>query len=170
MSIQVKESALTEIPHKVLLLGAGAIIMALQVGAQYTFPVLALPMSAELGWSRGATAGAVSLRFLLGAAAQLLLGSLVDRFGHRRIGVLGSGLMAVGLACSAGISELWHLLRCGAWHQPDHALSHLLRGQDLNLHQSQLNRQRRGALNIRFHLFPDERVAVFAERDTPPEG
>jgi MFS family permease len=109
MSIQVKESALPDIPHKVLLLGAAAICMALQVGAQYTFPVLTLSVSAELGWSRGATAGAVSLRFLLGAATQVLLGPLVDRFGPRRIGVLGSALVAVGLGCSAGISELWHL-------------------------------------------------------------
>jgi len=86
-----------------------AITMGLLLGAQYTFPVLSLPMAGELNWGRGATAAAFSLRLLVGAVAQVLLGTLVDRFGARRVGALGAGITAVGLGLSGGVTMLWQL-------------------------------------------------------------
>jgi len=92
-----------------LLVCATATAMGVLLGAEYSFPVLSLPMSGELGWSRGATAATFSLRLLGGVATQWLLGSLVDRFGARRMGALGAGLSAVGLGLSGNITALWQL-------------------------------------------------------------
>ncbi len=109
MATQTRQQAATWAPHQVRLVCSTAITMGLLLGAQYTFPVLSLPMAGELNWDRGAAAAAFSLRLLVGAVAQMLLGSLVDRFGARYVGVLGACLTALGLGLSGGITMLWQL-------------------------------------------------------------
>lgn len=106
---QVKRWVEVWAPYQVVLMCATAISMGLLLGAQYTFPVLSLPMAAELGWGRGATAAAFSVRLLMAAAAQVVLGSLVDSFGTRRMGAVGAGVIAVGLGLSSRIMALWQL-------------------------------------------------------------
>jgi MFS family permease len=107
--MQVKEGAVPWALSQVLLVCTTAISMGVLMGVQYTFPLLSLPMSGELGWSRGATSAVFSLRLLVGVVAQVPLGSLVDRFGPRRTGILGASLTAVGLGLSSGVQALWQL-------------------------------------------------------------
>lgn len=96
-------------PYQMRMVCGTAITMGMLLGAQYTFPVLSLPMAGELNWGRGVTAAAFSVRLLVGAAAQILLGSLVDRFGARRVGALGAAVTALGLGLSGGVTKLWQL-------------------------------------------------------------
>jgi sugar phosphate permease len=85
------------------------------VGATgWVFGVLILPMQDDLGWSRSALVGVVTLARLLSGAAALRLGTYVDRHGAR-------GLMtasALGAACclvgTAFIQELWQYYLCWA--------------------------------------------------------
>src|SRR5262249_6890822 len=54
-----------------------------QGGAVATLTVFVEPMTRELGWSRTALSGAVSLGGLLAALASPLIGPFVDRHGSR---------------------------------------------------------------------------------------
>lgn len=96
-------------PNSVVLVIATAISMGLLLGVQYTFPVLSLPMSSEFEWGRGAVSATFSIRLLVGVVAQLLLGGLVDRYGPRRMGIFGAGLLIAGLGLSSDTHSLWHL-------------------------------------------------------------
>lgn len=95
--------------HQVALVCATALGMGVLLGAQYSFPLLSLPMARELGWNRSATASVFSLRLLLGAAAQISLGWLIDRYGPRRMGVAGAVLASLGLLISGKVRVLGHL-------------------------------------------------------------
>lgn len=56
----------------------------------YAFSVFALPMEAELGWSRAQTSAAFSLALLLSSAVAIPVGRHVDRHGARLLMTLGS--------------------------------------------------------------------------------
>ena len=78
------------------------------IGA-YAFGLFFKPMSEELGWTRAMTAGALTMRNLMGAVSSPIIGPLVDRKHGPRVlmtvgGLLG-GLAIMGLS---RVSALWH--------------------------------------------------------------
>jgi MFS family permease len=85
------------------------VTMALGVNARTAFSLLLPPITDELGWSRGLTAGAFSFGFIVTAAASPLLGRLMDRRGPRVVVEIGVGLVAAGLLLASLIREPWHL-------------------------------------------------------------
>lgn len=109
MSSPIKARMALQKPDSALLVCATAVSMGLLLGGQYTFPVLSLPITKEFEWGRGAVTAAFSIRLLVGVIAQLLLGGLVDRYGSRRMGIFGAGLIAAGLGLSSNTQSLWHL-------------------------------------------------------------
>lgn len=64
----------------------------------FSFSVLLLPMEAELGWSRSAINGALSLGLLISGLCAYGIGSWVDRRGGRLLMSVGSILAAMLLA------------------------------------------------------------------------
>ena len=79
-------------------------------GSTETYPVLSVflkPITEEFGWTRAQFVGPLTIGGLLGSAAALLTGPLVDRFGPRwalacAYGVLGAMFLAMAL-----VGELW---------------------------------------------------------------
>ena len=72
---------------------AGALAVTQTVGygvLYYAFSVFALPMEAELGWSRAQTSGAYSLALLVSGVVAIPVGRYVDRHGARLLMTLGS--------------------------------------------------------------------------------
>ena len=91
------------------LVSATAVAMGVLLGAQYAYPLLAVPLSQELGWSRAATSAAFSVRLLVGAAGLLFLGWLVDRHGPRRLGAFCAVVAGLGLGLTGTVRELWQV-------------------------------------------------------------
>jgi len=89
-------------------IGALAVTQNVGWGTTYFLPsVLAGPLSADLGLSREAVFGGVTIMLLVGAAAGPRAGTLMDRGGVRSMLTLGSVLMAAALltlATSAGFA------------------------------------------------------------------
>lgn len=83
--------------------------MGTLLGTLYSFPVLSLPIAEEFAQGRGAVAAAFSIRLLIGAAGQALLGSLVDRYGPRRIGAIGAGVISFAFFLTGQVDALWQL-------------------------------------------------------------
>ncbi len=71
--------------------------------------VLFQPLEAEFGWSRASISFAVAVSLIAFGFGAPLGGSLMDRFGPRRVTLGGMALNAAGLALLLGMRELWHL-------------------------------------------------------------
>lgn len=71
--------------------------------------VLLLPLRGEMGWSTSDISFAVSLGLVLFGLAGPLTGSLMDRFGPRRMTMLGLLLIVLSSGASALMTERWQL-------------------------------------------------------------
>ena len=76
-------------------------------GLHGTFGVFFVAMLDAFGWSRAATAGAISLAIIFEGACLPFAGGLIDRIGGRKTLMLGGVVLAVGLSLSSTISSIW---------------------------------------------------------------
>ena len=91
-----------------ILLGA-SLILALSLGIRHGFGLFLAPMSSDFGWGREVFAFAIALQNLIWGLAQPITGAVADRFGARRVIVLGGLLYAAGLALMALSDTPWSL-------------------------------------------------------------
>lgn len=71
--------------------------------------VLILPLESEFGWSRTSISFAVGLSILIFGLGAPIGGSLIDRFGPRRIALSGMALAAAGLLPMLAMRDIWQL-------------------------------------------------------------
>jgi MFS family permease len=76
-------------------------------GLHGTFGVFFVAMLDAFGWSRAATAGAISLAIIFEGACLPFAGGLIDRIGGRKTLMIGGLILAVGLALSSTIASIW---------------------------------------------------------------
>lgn len=91
----------------------------------YAPPVFLLPLQEHFGWSRAAIATGSGIAALTSGLASPLVGSWIDRYGPRRIIILGGLVMGGGFASFGLMSSLWQLyavnviaacgMTCAAW-------------------------------------------------------
>ena len=90
-----------------LVVAAAFAAMATTFGTAYSFGAFLVPIGEDLGSGRGATAGVFSVTtfaiFTLGAVS----GAAVDRFGPRRVLLVGAASLAAGLVVTARADALW---------------------------------------------------------------
>lgn len=78
----------------------------------YSFPALLPHWEADLGWSRGALAAALTAALVTSALTAPLVGHLIDR-GHGRAVMVGGALLgAASLALLTWVSEPWQFHAC----------------------------------------------------------
>jgi len=77
-------------------------------GVAYSFGAFLLPVSEELGSSRGATAAVFSLTTMAFFGLGGLSGPALDRFGPRRVVLVGAAALGLGLLLTANATSLWH--------------------------------------------------------------
>ncbi len=92
------------------IVAAGFLTFAVSAGLMHSYPVFFVAFLAEFGWSRARASVAYSVSQLLTGASSPVVGMLVDRVGPRRLVLLGGIVLALGLALSARVSALWHLI------------------------------------------------------------
>jgi MFS family permease len=83
--------------------------MFMALGTRYSYGVFFVAIVREYGWSRGVTAGAFSLAMISHALFAPVTGTLIDRFGPRKLFPLGAMLLALGLVAASRITSVWHL-------------------------------------------------------------
>ncbi len=92
------------------IVAAGFLTFAVSAGLMHSYPVFFLAFLAQFGWGRAQASVAYSVSQLLNGASSPVVGVLVDRIGPRRLVLLGGVALAVGLALSARVTALWHLI------------------------------------------------------------
>ena len=92
-----------------MLVGSIWVTLAIASGLYFSFPIFFVALFEEFGWSRGATALAFSISSITQGVLSPGVGTLVDRFGPRR--VILSGTFVLGAACLLGsrVGSLWSL-------------------------------------------------------------
>ena len=76
-------------------------------GVAYSFGAFLIPVSAELGAGRPATAGVFSVTTLALFGLGALSGPAVDRFGPRRVVLVGAAALGLGLLLTSSAHTLW---------------------------------------------------------------
>ena len=76
-------------------------------GVAYSFGAFLLPVSAELGAGRGATAAVFSLTTLAFFGLGGLSGPAVDRYGPKRVVLVGAASLGLGLLLMSRATQLW---------------------------------------------------------------
>ena len=97
-----------------VMVGIGALMTCVAIGAMFSLAVFLEPMTRDTGWSRAGISGAMTLNFLAMGLAGFGWGTLSDRFGTRPVVLAGSVLLGLGLAlASRATSQSAFLLTYG---------------------------------------------------------
>lgn len=83
--------------------------LALAYAVWYSFSVFFVALLKEFGWSRSIVAGAFSLFVIIHSVIGPVVGVMIDRFGSRRIFLLGASFLGTGPALCSLISSWWQL-------------------------------------------------------------
>ena len=75
----------------------------------YAYAVFLVALLKEFGWSRSLLAGAFSVFTLVHGVASFPIGWFSDRFGPRRLVLVGGALLAGALVLNGLVSRPWHL-------------------------------------------------------------
>jgi len=87
--------------YKWVIVAAGGLIGCVAMGAMFALPVFLRPMSEATGWSVTGISSAMTIGFLAMAFTSMVWGNLSDRWGARPVVLLGSALLAAGLALAS---------------------------------------------------------------------
>jgi MFS family permease len=86
----------------------GAAAYALGYGSRFSFSVIFPSLLEEFKWPRDLTATMFSVHIFIYGVMAPITGYLVDRTGPRKTMIVGTSLLALGLALSRWANELWH--------------------------------------------------------------
>jgi MFS family permease len=89
-----------------IVVGAGALMTCVGMGAMLSLAVFLQPISESMGWSRAGVSAAVTLDFLCMGIAAFFWGALSDRFGTRIVVLIGSMLLGTGLVTASQATSL----------------------------------------------------------------
>lgn len=89
-----------------VVVGAGAVMGCVAIGALFSLAVFLQPMSDATGWSRTGISTAMTLDFLTMGVAAFGWGALTDRFGPRPVVMAGALLLGTGLALASRATSL----------------------------------------------------------------
>jgi MFS family permease len=90
-------------------LAVTVVTLALAYGVWYAYSLFLVALLREFGWSRSVLAGAFSIFTLVSGGAGPALGALADRFGPRRLILIGGVLLAASLWADSFVTRAWHL-------------------------------------------------------------
>jgi MFS family permease len=89
-----------------VIVGAGALMGCVAIGALFSLAVFLQPMSEATGWSRTGISSAMTLDFLTMGVAAFGWGALSDKFGPRPVVLAGAVLLGLGLVLASHATSL----------------------------------------------------------------
>jgi MFS family permease len=95
-----------KLSYRWVIIGAGALMTCVSIGAMFSLAVYLQPMSAATGWSRAGISSAMTLDFLTMGIAGFGWGALSDRFGTRAVVLAGAALLGLALVLASRASSL----------------------------------------------------------------
>lgn len=93
-----------------VIVGLSLVNQGLGYSVWYSFQIFFVALISQFGWQRAETSLAFSLFVIMHSLGGPLFGTLVDRYGPRRIIPLGAAVTALGVALCAFVSSLWQFI------------------------------------------------------------
>jgi sugar phosphate permease len=92
--------------YRWVIVGVGALMTCVAIGAMFSLAVYLAPMAADTGWSRAGISSAMTLDFLTMGIAGFGWGTASDRFGPRVVVLIGAVLLGLALVLASRASSL----------------------------------------------------------------
>ena len=89
-----------------VIVGVGALMTCVAIGAMFSLAVYLQPMSVDTGWSRAGISSAMTLDFLAMGVAGFGWGAVSDRYGTRLVVLTGALLLGLGLVLASRATSL----------------------------------------------------------------
>lgn len=88
---------------------AGLALSLIMYGVVDAFGIMFKPLSEEFQWDRATVSASSLINWLSFGVGNLVLGTLTDRIGSRRVMILGGILFAIGTLLMSQLQSVWHL-------------------------------------------------------------
>jgi MFS family permease len=98
--------------YRWVIVAAGGLLGCVAIGAMFSLPVFLVPIAQATGWSMTGISTAMTISFLAMSFGSLAWGTLSDRWGPRRVVLIGSGLLATSLALASRATTLAQFRVC----------------------------------------------------------
>jgi MFS family permease len=95
-----------ESPYRWVIVGIGALMGCVSIGALFSLAVFQTPMSRDTQWSHAGISAAMTINFLVLAFGSFLWGTVSDRYGPRIVTVIGAVLLGVALILASRATTL----------------------------------------------------------------
>jgi MFS family permease len=92
--------------YRWVIVGAGALMTCVAIGAMFSLAVFLEPMSSATGWSRAGISSAMTLNFLVMGLGAFGWGAVSDRFGTRLVVLIGAALLGLALVLASRAASL----------------------------------------------------------------
>ena len=95
-----------EHPYRWVIVGVGALMTCVAVGAMFSLAVFLDPMATSTGWSRAGISSAMTLNFLVMGLGGFGWGAASDRFGTRVVVLIGAVMLGLALVLASRATSL----------------------------------------------------------------
>jgi MFS family permease len=85
------------------------VLLFIATGIQIAFGIFLLPMSSDLGWSVSSLTLTVTIGMLSSGLSLPIMGRVIDRYGSRKVILVGTAVSGVSTMLLAFASSLWHV-------------------------------------------------------------
>jgi MFS family permease len=92
--------------YRWVIIGAGALMTCVAIGAMFSLAVFLEPMSTATGWSRAGISSAMTLNFLVMGLGAFGWGAASDRYGTRIVVLIGAVLLGLALVLASRAQSL----------------------------------------------------------------
>jgi sugar phosphate permease len=94
------------ISYRWVIVGVGALMSCVAIGAMFSLAVFLEPMSTATGWSRAGISSAMTLNFLTMGLGAFAWGTASDRLGTRVVVLSGAVLLGLALVVASQAQSL----------------------------------------------------------------
>src|SRR5262245_34173430 len=92
--------------YRWVIIGVGALMTCVAIGAMFSLAVFLDPMSTATGWSRAGISSAMTLNFVVMGLGNFGWGAASDRFGTRIVVLIGAMLLGLALLLASRATSL----------------------------------------------------------------
>jgi MFS family permease len=92
--------------YRWVIVGVGALMSCLAIGAMFSLAVFLEPLTAATGWSRAGVSSAMTLNFIVMGLGGFGWGAASDRFGTRIVVLCGAALLGLALVLASRAGSL----------------------------------------------------------------
>src|SRR5215470_5474914 len=90
-----------ELSYRWVIVGVGALMTCVAIGAMFSLAVFLEPMTVQTGWSRAGVSIAMTLNFIILGLGGFGWGAASDRFGTRIVVLMGAVLLGLALVLAS---------------------------------------------------------------------